>query len=174
MSPVWVCLEILDDFYFMKGLISYIVTSFAFGICLSEVWALKEILEAHYFGLIRSSSSNWWNFSSESHKRKLRFFKQFIYFILKAYSFVVLSSINIHFWRRILSSTPNIVFTLVFPRSFRPPELFAVLHVHVPLGFRSAWQRAYFRRTPDLARNLSLYSLGARARANTDVTKAFL
>ena len=58
MSPVWVCLEILDDFYFMKGLISYIVTSFAFGICLSEVWALKEILEAHYFGLIRSSSSN--------------------------------------------------------------------------------------------------------------------
>lgn len=52
------CLEILDDFYFMKGLISYIVTSFAFGICLSEVWALKELLEAHYFGLIRSSSSN--------------------------------------------------------------------------------------------------------------------
>ena len=42
MSPVWVCLEILGDFYFMKGLISY--TSFAFGICLSEVWALKEIL----------------------------------------------------------------------------------------------------------------------------------
>lgn len=89
----------------------------------------------------------------------------------KSYSFVVLLSINIYFWRRILSSTPNIVFTLVFPRSFRPPELFAVLHVHVPLGFRSAWQRAYFRRTPDLARNLSLYSLGARA--NTDVTKAF-
>ena len=63
MNPVWVCLEILDDFYFMKGIISYIVTSFAFGICLSEVWALKEILEAHYFGLIRSSSSNWSNFT---------------------------------------------------------------------------------------------------------------
>ena len=91
--------------------------------------------------------------------------------MLKSYSFVVLLSINIYFWRRILSSTPNIVFTLVFPRSFRSPELFAVLHVHVPLGFRSAWQRACFRRTPDLARNLSLYSLGARA--NTDVTKAF-
>lgn len=65
MSPVWVCLEILGDFYFMKGLISYNVTSFAFGICLSEVWALKEILEAHYFGLIRSSSSNWSHFTLE-------------------------------------------------------------------------------------------------------------
>ena len=65
MSPVGVCLEILGDFYFMKGLISYNVTSFAFGICLSEVWALKEILEAHYFGLIRSSSSNWSHFTLE-------------------------------------------------------------------------------------------------------------
>ena len=68
MSPVWVCLEILDDFYFMKGLISYIVTSFAFGICLSEVWALKEILEAHYFGLIRTRGTfyevDFWNYGS--------------------------------------------------------------------------------------------------------------
>lgn len=42
----------------MKELISYNVTYFAFGICLSEVWALKEILEAQLgFGLIRSSLS---------------------------------------------------------------------------------------------------------------------
>ena len=42
----------------MKELISYNVTYFAFGICLSEVWALKEILEAQLgFGFIRSSLS---------------------------------------------------------------------------------------------------------------------
>ena len=89
--------------------------------------------------------------------------------MLKSYSFVVLLSIHIYFWRRILSSTPNIVFTLVFPRSFRPPELFAVLHVHVPLGFR----RGLISGARQISREIYRCIVWARARANTDVTKAF-
>ena len=66
-----------------------------------------------------------------------------------------------------------LVFTLVLPSGFRPPEFFAVLHVRVPLGFHSSLQRSCFRRTPDLARKIIFVWLRARAHANTDVTKAF-